>query len=191
GSPQTNSTTPRATTTWWQRGPQEFSVEAWFNTTNTGGGGLIGFGSNNFNGTNPAGRAGFNQNDRVLYMANNGQLRFGVRPDFGTRTTINSSASYNDGQWHHVVATLGEPGMVICVAAVQVAANATGISAQQYYGDGRVGGDRVQSGPSSPHGEGFPASHKEDAVYERARAVEEARANFLVDQDDGQLAPTL
>ncbi len=45
-----------------------------------------------------------NGNDRNLYMNNTGQIYFGVRPDMGTRITINSPASYRDNQWHHVVA---------------------------------------------------------------------------------------
>ena len=39
-------------------------------------------------------------------MNNSGQLYFGVRPDMGTRVTIDSPSTYRDNQWHHVVGTL-------------------------------------------------------------------------------------
>ena len=74
----------------WQSGPQTFSLEAWLKTSTTTGGKIIGFGTEN------NGRSGANGNDRNLYMNNAGQIYFGVRPDMGTRRTINSSASYND-----------------------------------------------------------------------------------------------
>ena len=42
-------------------------------------------------------------------MNNAGQIYFGVRPDMGTRVTINSPSSYRDNQWHHVVAHARAP----------------------------------------------------------------------------------
>ena len=50
--------------------------------TRCSGGKIIGFGNNN------TGRSDSNNNDRVIYMTNSGNLRFGVRPDMGTRQTI-------------------------------------------------------------------------------------------------------
>src|SRR6185436_15707832 len=82
---------------YWQSGPQEFSLEAWVKTTTTSGGKLIGFGDSN------TGRSRSDGTDRNLYMSNSGQIFFGVRPDMGTRVTVNSPAAYRDNQWHHVV----------------------------------------------------------------------------------------
>lgn len=42
--------------------------------------------------------------DRHIYMQNNGKLTFGVYPD--AVKTVTSAQSYNDGQYHHVVAQL-------------------------------------------------------------------------------------
>ena len=84
-------------------GPDTFSVEAWFKTTTTTGGKIVGFG-NSTAGTS-------NNYDRHIYMSNSGQLTFGVYTG-GTRT-ITTSTAYNDGQWHHVVGTLGAAGMTL------------------------------------------------------------------------------
>ena len=42
-----------------------------------------------------------------------GRLLFGTYT--GARSFITSPASYNDGQWHHAVATLGPNGMYLYV----------------------------------------------------------------------------
>ena len=66
----------------------------------TPGGKIIGFGDSN------TGRSSSDGTDRHHLHEQRGQLYFGVRPDMGTRITINSPSSYRDGQWHHVVGTL-------------------------------------------------------------------------------------
>ena len=76
-------------------------------------------------------------------MSNSGQLYFGVRPDMGTRQTINSPQSYRDGQWHQVVGTLSADGMKLFVDGALVASNASVTKAQVYRGYWRVGGDRL------------------------------------------------
>ena len=76
-------------------------------------------------------------------MTNSGQICFGVRPDMGTRTTINSPSTYRDNQWHHVVGTLGADGMKLYVDGNLVAQNATVTKAQVYRGYWRVGGDQL------------------------------------------------
>ncbi|MET1007017.1 MAG: LamG domain-containing protein, partial [Propionibacteriaceae bacterium] len=86
-------------------GPMIFSAEAWFKTTSTRGGKIIGFGkSASGNSAN---------SDRHIYMSNAGKIYFGVNP--GAIKTVNSTASYNNGQWHHVVGTLGTGGMSLYV----------------------------------------------------------------------------
>ena len=76
--------------------PSEFSVEIWFKTRTTRGGKLIGFGSSR--------DASSGSYDRHVYMLNSGRLVFGVYD--GAQETITSPAVYNDGAWHHVVASL-------------------------------------------------------------------------------------
>ena len=47
--------------------------------------------------------------DRHVYMDNDGQLTFGVWTGI-TNTITDRRSAYNDGQWHHVVATQGADG---------------------------------------------------------------------------------
>ena len=91
--------------------PNTFTAEAWFKTTTTRGGKILGFGNRT------TGNSG--SYDRHVYMANNGQLYFGVYPG-GVRTLTTLDRGYNDGQWHHVVASLGANGMRLYVDGVQV-----------------------------------------------------------------------
>ena len=67
-------------------------------TTTTSGGKLIGFG-------NPATQRDQQQLRPHVYMLDDGTLRFGIWT--GAANTITSPATYNDGTWHHVVATHG------------------------------------------------------------------------------------
>lgn len=167
----TSTTTVRGTTNWWQSGPQTFSMEAWFNTTSSQGGKIIGFGDTN------AGRSSTNLTDRHLYMTNNGQVRFGLRPDYGERRTINSQPGLNDGEWHHVVASLGESGAHLYIDGELVAQDATLTKAQVYWGYWRIGGDRLTSWPSTPTREAFAGDIDEVAVYPSALTPSQVRAN--------------
>lgn len=74
-------------------GPQNLTLQIWFKTTSQRGGKLIGFTSSATDST-----------DRVLYLASNGRVMFGI--DSATKTTISTPGSYNDGNWHRVTATL-------------------------------------------------------------------------------------
>jgi hypothetical protein len=76
--------------------PQTFSLQAWFRTSTTLGGKLIGFG----NGTDGAASS---QYDRHVYMTNAGNLAFGVYN--GNYYTVTTPGSYNDNRWHLVTAT--------------------------------------------------------------------------------------
>ncbi len=146
------TTTVQGASPYWQSGPQVFSVEAWVKTSTSLGGKIIGFGDSRTS------RSTFDNNDRNLYMNNSGQIYFGVRPDMGTRVTINSPSSYRDNQWHYVVATLNAQGMKLYVDGNQVAANASVTKAQTYRGYWRIGGDRLQSWPSTPSREAISAN---------------------------------
>ncbi|NTW40307.1 MAG: PKD domain-containing protein, partial [Cellulomonadaceae bacterium] len=131
-------------------GPQLFTVESWFRTTTTSGGKIIGFGN---------AKTGESSNyDRHVYMEPSGQVTFGVYP--GTSRTVTSAASFNDGQWHHVVASLGTDGMRLYVDGKRVGQRSDTISAQSYNGYWRVGGDSPWSGAAY-----FAGDIDEVAVY--------------------------
>ena len=75
--------------------PTVYSEEAWFKTTTNRGGKIIGFGNSQ------TGNSG--SYDRHVYMQDDGRLVFGVWT--GQTNTITTPSAYNDGDWHHVVAT--------------------------------------------------------------------------------------
>ena len=118
------------------RAPQTFSAEAWFNTTTTAGGQVIGFGNK------AVGKSEYH--DRQVYMTSSGQLTYYVNP--GSSKTITTSKSYNDGKWHQVVASLSSAGMVFYVDGAQVGSFSSVTSAQDYAGFWRIIGDAVPGG---------------------------------------------
>src|SRR5205085_3018374 len=100
---------------------------------------------------------------------NNGKLYLGIYNRYGWATTINSSRSYNDGQWHHVVATRsGTAGLRLYVDGSQAASSSI-TDHVDYNGFWRVGGDAVTSSWSSaPSAQYLSASLDEVAVYNYA-----------------------
>ncbi|MCU1543731.1 MAG: hypothetical protein JWM50_1596 [Microbacteriaceae bacterium] len=113
-----------------------FTVETWINTTTSSGGKIVGFGSANSGNSNSY--------DRHIYMNAAGNLLFGVYP--GTSRTVQSAKKFNDGQWHHVVASLGAQGMQLYVDGKRVGYDSDTTSGQSYWGYWRIGGDNSWSG---------------------------------------------
>ncbi|WP_408647178.1 PKD domain-containing protein [Tessaracoccus coleopterorum] len=148
---------------WMNPGP--FSAEIWFKTTTTRGGKLIGFG-NTTSGLSTS-------TDRHVWMLNNGRLSFGTYA--GVEQTLTSAQSYNDNQWHHVVATQGASGMRLYVDGVAVADNSS-TGAQAYLGYWRIGGDRVWAGATSNY---FAGQLAEAAVYPSALSADAVLAHFV------------
>jgi PKD repeat protein len=96
--------------------------------------------------------------DRQVYMNPSGTLSFGTT---GTaRNIATSSQGFNNGKWHHVVATQSSAGMKLYVDGALVAANA-GSAGGSYAGYWRVGGGASWSAP----GGYFAGSIDEVAVY--------------------------
>ena len=179
-----SNSTVQGVSPYWQPGPQRFSLEAWVQTSTTSGGKILGFGERN------TGRSPSNGTDRHLYMNDAGQIYFGVRPDMGTRLSINSSASYNDNEWHHIVGTLGSDGMKLYVDGDLVASDGAVTKAQVYRGYWRVGGDRLASWPSAPTREAITANLDEIAVYPEALSADRIRAHYLASGRTGSFPNT-
>ena len=154
-------------------GPQAFSIEAWFKTTTTGGGKIVGLGSSQ-TGTS-------SQYDRHIYMKTNGQLIFGVWEGFAA--VVTSPSSYNNNAWHHVVATIDSTnGMALyvdgsLVASHPVDSNGNYGFAQQYSGYWRVGGDNLSGWPG-PTGSYFSGSIDDVAIYPFALSAAQAADHF-------------
>ena len=115
-------------------GPQTYTTEAWFKTTSTTGGQVVGFQST---------RTGDNgSHDRQVYLTPASQVVYYLNP--GTARSIASPKAYNDGAWHQVVATLSPTaGMVLYVDGARVASWSSVTAAQDYSGYWRVAGGRV------------------------------------------------
>jgi galactose oxidase len=134
--------------------PTTYSEEMWFRTTTTNGGVLMGFGSS------PSGLS--SQQDRQVWMSDDGQLNFGV--DIGSMVTVSSSGTYNDGNWHHVVATQGPDGMHLYVDGQLVGSNST-TEALSYVGYWRVGAENASGWPDQPTSNYFQGTISDVAFY--------------------------
>lgn len=154
--------------------PTVFSVEAWFNTTSTAGGKIIGFG-NAQNGES-------NNYDRHVYMLNNGRVVFGVWT--GQANTIETPVSFNDGQWHHVVASQSGNGMKLYIDGELQGTNPQTAN-QQYDGYWRVGGDSTWGGAQY-----FNGSIDEAAVYGYELTQGRVRAHYQAGGGVVNQAPT-
>ena len=133
-----------------------FSAEAWFRTTSNRGGKLLGFGSSQLGSSGSY--------DRQVYMRSDGRLVFGVYP--GSIQTVVSPAGYNNGAWHHVVASLGAAGLQLFVDGSMVANRADVTSGQAYTGYWRLGSDSLSGWPNVTSSS-FQGDLDEFAVYDR------------------------
>ena len=146
--------------------PSVYSEEAWFKTTSTAGGKLIGFGNS---------RTGNSSSyDRHVYMLASGQLVFGTYT--GQNNVATSSRSYNDGNWHYMVATQGPGGMTLYVDGQSVATNPQ-TQAQSYNGFWRIGGDNLSGwGANNAY---FAGTIDEAAIYPTVLTPAQVQAHYF------------
>ncbi len=157
--------------------PKVYTLEGWFRTTTTSGGKLFGYGN-----AQTGQSTGY---DRHVYMTNDGKLIFGT---YNNRTdTVTSPNSYNNGQWHHLVATQGASGMALYLDGNLVGSNAV-TTAQDYAGWWRVGGDNLNGWPNQPASSSFAGDLDEFAVYPTALSPETVQSHYRVAL--GATAPT-
>ncbi len=155
--------------------PTIYSEEAWFKTTTTRGGKIMGFGSTQDGLSN-----GY---DRHIYMQDDGKLVFGVHT--GQNNVITTPGSYNDGGWHHFVATQSGNGMKFYVDGVLTGTNPQ-TKAQDYAGYWKVGGDNTW-GSSSAY---FDGTIDEVAVYSSELSQQRALDHYLAGGGRLNQAPT-
>jgi len=144
-----------ASTTTAQKAPNTFTAETWIKTTTDRGGKILGFGGNS---TGTSGNY-----DRMIFMNNDGRLMFGVYP--GSVRTVQSAKAYNDGEWHHVVATLGANGMQLFVDGKKLDSRTDTTSGQDFTGYWRVGGDNLGGWPGSRSSDYFAGAIDDTAIY--------------------------
>ncbi|MCU1527461.1 MAG: hypothetical protein JWP75_1224 [Frondihabitans sp.] len=155
--------------------PEVYTVEAWFKTTTTSGGKIIGFGNS---------QTGLSSSyDRHIYMQNNGQLVFGTYT--GQTNTITTPGSYNDGAWHYVTATQSAAGLALYVDGNLIGTNPT-TKAQAYTGYWKIGGDPTW-GSSSPY---FAGTIDEAAVYDHALSASTIAEHYALGTGAATVTPT-
>jgi hypothetical protein len=148
--------------------PTTFTIEAWFKTSATTGGRIVGFGSAQIGNSGTY--------DRQIYMSNAGQVYFGVYPS--AVKTINSAAAYNNGAAHHVVATLSGAGMFLYVDGGQVASDSTTTGAQSYTGYWRAGEDNLAGWTNAPTSNFFNGTIDDVAVYPTALSLQQVQVHY-------------
>ena len=145
-----------------------YSASAWFRTTTSTGGKILGYGDA------PSGDS--SNYDRNIYLDDAGHLNFGVWP--GHTVTITSPTTYRDGLWHQVVSTLGPAGMVLYVDGKQVAARSDTTSAADIYGYWRVGGDNLGGWPNQPTNSSFSGDIDDVSIYPAALTAAQVTAQW-------------
>jgi PKD repeat protein len=144
-----------ATSTVQDSPPDLMTVEAWFRTTSTTGGRIVGRDTGATRGAKV---------DRLLYLDAPGHVVFGVKPN-ATLANVASPATYNDGRWHHVAGVLSPAGMQLYVDGELAGADAdVTVGEHLALGYWRVGGGSAVTGlPGALSG-----AIDEVAVYKRA-----------------------
>jgi concanavalin A-like lectin/glucanase superfamily protein len=158
-----------------QAAPASFSIEAWFKTTSTKGGKIIGFGDRQFGVNSNGSSVTSGLYDKHLYLTNDGRLVFGVYAGF--TDTLTSRTGYNNGQWHHVVGTQGPLGMTLYIDGAKVASKAQ-TKNLAYLGYWRVGGDNLSGWPNRPTSNFLAGTIDEAAVYGQALSLTSVRNHY-------------
>ncbi|MGY1615778.1 PKD domain-containing protein [Geodermatophilus sp. SYSU D00691] len=159
-----------------------FSVEAWVRTSSSAGGLVAQYGED-------LAAADVANTDRALYVDSGGRVSFGLSsraptaPRATTYKTVRSAEPVTDGQWHHLVATVGSTGTVLYVDGEQVAADATMTRANTRVGPAywMFGGGTVASGvPDAPAGPSLTGAIDEVAVYPVALSSAQVAQHFAL-----------
>jgi hypothetical protein len=169
--------------------PTNYSLEAWIRTAAgaTKGGRILGFSPTFASTTATANRA--------IYMMNNGQLIYSILTSdgstchfgepYGTPGTcyVMSKQSYNDGTWHHVVATQSSTGgIALYVDGVKVNTETETPATKPKTGNGVWEAGFISSFTSTPWGPTNPSSFTGDvdefAVYPTALNATQISAHW-------------
>jgi hypothetical protein len=167
--------------------PESFSVMAWFETSATTGGTILGFTNSQAN-TTPA------TSDRTLWLDSAGNIVWEVNG--GTVSEVTSPSSYDNGQWHFVVAEIGAAGQQLWVDGVKVASSTTPTSAENYTGYWHLGWGYETGWANSPADSYLTGSLAEVAVVpvqlsaSQIAALYGASSTAALALDVSQLSPT-
>lgn len=144
--------------------PNNFSVSIWVKTNTTTGGKIFGFSSSQ------AGTGG--SYDRLCYFRTSGQIIFAVNS--GGIQSIQSNESFNDGNWHHVVAQLSTSGMRLYVDGIERAIRASQTTGQNITGYFHLGGGILAGGfPNLPTTTSLNGDFDEFRIYGKGLSAAE------------------
>jgi sugar lactone lactonase YvrE len=133
-----------------------FTISIWFQTT-VAGGKLIGYGASQTGSSTYF--------DRHLYLNNSGQLYFGIYYS-GAYQTVNTTNTYIDGNWHHVVVSVGPTyGTRLYVDDVLQASNSSYTTPEAQNSYWRVGYDNLVNWPSAPTNYYYTGKLDDIAIY--------------------------
>jgi PKD repeat protein len=147
--------------------PNVFTQEAWFQTTSKNGGRLLGFAD--------AASGSSRAYDRQVHLDAKGRVSFSVTHLLFFKRTVTSTASFNDGKWHHVAASMSKAGMALYVDGRLVGSRTdttAGLPMKAYF---RVGSDKAVAGSST-----FNGRIDEVALYPTALTAEQVAAHHGV-----------
>jgi len=144
-----------------------FSIEAWFRTTTTAGGRIIGFGNGDEDWASTT-------VDRQLYMSPQGKIVFGMG---SKKVTISSPSAYNNNAWHHVVGTYSSTTGADLYVDGQLVASGNGAAANLTSGYWRIAAEAPLKWPSAPTNY-FAGSIDEAVVYAIALSQARIQAHF-------------
>ncbi|MEU2350286.1 PKD domain-containing protein [Modestobacter sp. NPDC049651] len=151
--------------------PNTFTAEAWFQTSSKTGARLFGFGNAKTGNSRTA--------DRQVYLDAAGHVAFGVNVPvlviFTQKRAVTSSATFNDGKWHHVAATMSPAGMALYVDGKLVGSRTDTTAGQAYSGYLRVGADTGMGTSSTLTGR-----IDEVAVYPTALSADQIARHFTL-----------
>ncbi|MET3811360.1 PKD domain-containing protein [Arthrobacter sp. UYEF3] len=164
---------------WLMAGADTYTSEAWFRTTSSNGGKILGFGDSNTKDSSSY--------DRQIYMDNSGRIWCGVY--YAGTKTVNSAASYNDGLWHHAAATLGG-GILTLYVDGQKVGEQTGVPyGQPYSGYWKVGGDSLNGWPAQPRSNYFSGDIDDVAIYPSVLTAQQVQNHFTLSGEVVNKAP--
>ena len=92
---------------------------------------------------------------------------------------VTSPSSINDGQWHHVVATLGPEGAGLMVDGRLVGLDRTTKTANNYAGYWRLGWDSLSGQPARPSTDYLTGEIDDVAIYDFQMSVEKANSHYV------------
>jgi PKD repeat protein len=157
------------------------TVEAWVKTTNTRGGRIVGFGDS-ATGTSTSGIT-----DRILYLDTSGRANFAIND--GSYRTVYSRTAVNDGNWHHIVGTVGGEGMQLFVDGKRVDRDQARTSPKIYNGYWRIGADQTNGLLNKPTNAGLAGTIDDVAVYPTALTPSDIQSHYLASGRSATWAP--